>query len=238
MPVREEQSSPVPAEYGRNSRREPVLRPPSVRRPRPEASQPARSATAGATGRLSTEWTFRSNRSRFCRHIGRALVGLQAGSIFEGGLRALVRPPSPPLSSRTLSLRSAAVGLLAAVVLAGCAGESTTKLKEQSLENTVTTTSPTVAEETIPAAAPSSIPSAPAPSPSPKKVTPAVAPSVPVEATTAPPAPVAAIEEPPTSAVTYANCTAARDAGAAPLHVGDPGYSTKLDRDKDGVACE
>jgi excalibur calcium-binding domain-containing protein len=141
------------------------------------------------------------------------------------------------LSSRTLSLRSAAVGLLAAVVLAGCAGEST-KLKEQSLENPATTTSPPVVEETTPAAAPSSTPSAPSPSPSPKPVTPAAAPSLPVEATTAPPAPVAAIEEPPTSMVTYANCTAARDAGAAPLHIGDPGYSTKLDRDKDGVACE
>ncbi|WAL40236.1 excalibur calcium-binding domain-containing protein [Brevibacterium sp. BRM-1] len=36
----------------------------------------------------------------------------------------------------------------------------------------------------------------------------------------------------------YANCTAAREAGAAPLHRGDPGYSSKLDRDGDGTACE
>ncbi len=36
----------------------------------------------------------------------------------------------------------------------------------------------------------------------------------------------------------YANCTAAKDAGAAPLYRGDPGYSSKLDRDGDGVACE
>ncbi|MFC0315826.1 DUF1524 domain-containing protein [Gordonia phosphorivorans] len=36
----------------------------------------------------------------------------------------------------------------------------------------------------------------------------------------------------------YPNCSAARAAGAAPLHVGDPGYSSKLDRDGDGVACE
>jgi len=38
--------------------------------------------------------------------------------------------------------------------------------------------------------------------------------------------------------VEYRNCTAAREAGAAPLHKGDPGYSSKLDRDGDGVACE
>nr|WP_246029259.1 excalibur calcium-binding domain-containing protein [Paenibacillus humicus] len=38
--------------------------------------------------------------------------------------------------------------------------------------------------------------------------------------------------------VYYKNCTAVRAAGKAPLYVGDPGYSTKLDRDKDGVACK
>ncbi|WP_237219958.1 excalibur calcium-binding domain-containing protein [Sphingomonas arenae] len=36
----------------------------------------------------------------------------------------------------------------------------------------------------------------------------------------------------------YANCSAARAAGAAPVRAGDPGYSRKLDRDGDGVACE
>jgi Excalibur calcium-binding domain len=44
--------------------------------------------------------------------------------------------------------------------------------------------------------------------------------------------------DPPVTEVYYANCTAARAAGAAPLHVGEPGYRTALDRDKDGVACE
>jgi hypothetical protein len=36
----------------------------------------------------------------------------------------------------------------------------------------------------------------------------------------------------------YANCAEARAAGVAPLHVGDPGYSSRLDRDHDGTACE
>lgn len=38
--------------------------------------------------------------------------------------------------------------------------------------------------------------------------------------------------------VFYANCSEAKAAGAAPLREGDPGYRAKLDRDKDGVACE
>lgn len=35
----------------------------------------------------------------------------------------------------------------------------------------------------------------------------------------------------------YANCDEARAAGVAPLHRGDDGYSSALDRDGDGVAC-
>ncbi|WP_210731775.1 excalibur calcium-binding domain-containing protein [Sphingomonas sp. PAMC26645] len=38
--------------------------------------------------------------------------------------------------------------------------------------------------------------------------------------------------------VYYANCAAARAAGAAPVMRGAPGYSRKLDRDNDGVGCE
>ncbi|TVT25509.1 excalibur calcium-binding domain-containing protein [Amycolatopsis acidiphila] len=38
--------------------------------------------------------------------------------------------------------------------------------------------------------------------------------------------------------VYYANCTEVRAAHAAPIHRGEPGYSRKLDRDGDGIACE
>ncbi|KAB1661102.1 hypothetical protein F8O07_03865 [Pseudoclavibacter sp. CFCC 13796] len=38
--------------------------------------------------------------------------------------------------------------------------------------------------------------------------------------------------------VSYANCTEVKRAGKAPLHQGQPGYSYKLDRDRDGIACE
>ena len=36
----------------------------------------------------------------------------------------------------------------------------------------------------------------------------------------------------------YANCTAARAAGAAPVRRGEPGYGQHLDRDNDGIGCE
>lgn len=54
------------------------------------------------------------------------------------------------------------------------------------------------------------------------------------EPVVAPPKP-AAREAP---SVSFSSCAAARAAGVAPLYSGDPGYSTKLDRDRDGVACE
>ncbi|MEZ2370526.1 excalibur calcium-binding domain-containing protein [Arthrobacter sp. RCC_34] len=57
------------------------------------------------------------------------------------------------------------------------------------------------------------------------------------EAPQNPPAPVApAVPDP--GSVYYANCAAVRAAGAAPIHIGQPGYSPKLDRDGDGVGCE
>jgi hypothetical protein len=36
----------------------------------------------------------------------------------------------------------------------------------------------------------------------------------------------------------YANCAAVRSAGKAPLHRGEAGYRSALDRDNDGLACE
>ncbi|WP_344382845.1 GmrSD restriction endonuclease domain-containing protein [Georgenia ruanii] len=56
---------------------------------------------------------------------------------------------------------------------------------------------------------------------------------VPAPAPTSGPAPAPAPADVP-----YANCAAARAAGAAPVHRGDPGYGKHLDRDGDGVGCE
>jgi hypothetical protein len=52
------------------------------------------------------------------------------------------------------------------------------------------------------------------------------------------PAPAPAPVPTPPASVYYANCDAVRAAGAAPIHRGDPGYASKLDRDGDGIGCE
>jgi hypothetical protein len=57
----------------------------------------------------------------------------------------------------------------------------------------------------------------------------------PAPRTTVVPAPVPA---PVGGSVSYANCTAVRAAGAAPIHLGEPGYRPALDRDGDGIGCE
>lgn len=62
------------------------------------------------------------------------------------------------------------------------------------------------------------------------------APAPEVPAPQVPAAPVQ--QEPARPSVYYKNCDAVRAAGAAPLHRGDPGYRSELDRDGDGIACE
>jgi Excalibur calcium-binding domain len=58
------------------------------------------------------------------------------------------------------------------------------------------------------------------------------------------PAPKALIlnNQPPSATVEktryFASCSEARDAGAAPLYSGQPGYRTEFDPDGDGIACQ
>lgn len=52
------------------------------------------------------------------------------------------------------------------------------------------------------------------------------------------PAPPAPAPNPAPAPIRFSSCKQAREAGAAPLYRGDPGYSSNLDRDNDGVACE
>lgn len=58
----------------------------------------------------------------------------------------------------------------------------------------------------------------------------------PVAAT--PTQPQAAAPAAPSTSAYYQNCTAVRQAGAAPIYAGQPGSGPHLDRDGDGVACE
>ncbi|WP_440219867.1 excalibur calcium-binding domain-containing protein [Dietzia sp. MNB45] len=101
--------------------------------------------------------------------------------------------------------------------------------------STVTTTARAAAPTTTVTQAPTSSPASATP------VTP-----VAVESESAPRQPVAPeptyapapVAEPVPQAASYANCSAARAAGVAPLYRGQPGYASTLDRDNDGVACE
>ncbi|WP_248762156.1 DUF1524 domain-containing protein [Pseudarthrobacter sp. SSS035] len=91
-----------------------------------------------------------------------------------------------------------------------------------------------VAATQAPAAAPAPAGAAApvVPAPAPAAVAPAPVPVAPVPVVPAP-APV-----PAAPAAYYANCTAAKAAGAAPIYAGQAGYRAGLDRDSDGVACE
>jgi len=73
---------------------------------------------------------------------------------------------------------------------------------------------------------------APAPAPAPPAQIPAPVPAQPA------PAPAPAPPPAPAPDVYYQNCDAVRAAGKAPLYAGEPGFSRKLDRDGDGIACE
>lgn len=90
---------------------------------------------------------------------------------------------------------------------------------------TVTVTAPAAAE---PAAA--EAPAVPAPAP-----LAALPPSTtPAETTTS----REAAEAPSGGSAYYKNCAAVWAAGKAPIHAGDPGYSSDLDGDSDGIGCE
>jgi len=72
--------------------------------------------------------------------------------------------------------------------------------------------------------------------PAAKKTTPAPKATTPAAKKTTPP--VTHTTTLAGGSVYYKNCSAVRAAGKAPLHRGDPGYRSALDRDGDGVACE
>lgn len=77
-----------------------------------------------------------------------------------------------------------------------------------------------------------------------------IAPLAPFPETTPPTPPITTQEPLPTQGYTppvttqaspaarYGNCAEAKAAGAAPMHRGEPGYRSALDRDGDGIACD
>ncbi|MGQ1797423.1 excalibur calcium-binding domain-containing protein [Kocuria oceani] len=119
-------------------------------------------------------------------------------------------------------------------VLAGCAGQ------ELPTGAFLADLAATVPEPVVDAPEPAQEAPEPEPAPAaPAPVAPEPAPAAPAPVAPAPVAPAPEPEPVPAApAVGFANCTEAKAAGAAPLHVGSPGYAPKLDRDGDGVACE
>jgi hypothetical protein len=111
-------------------------------------------------------------------------------------------------------------------ILADCAGQLAPTNQQASVPSPV----PAAVEPAPVVPAPAPVPAAPAP----------VAPPAPAPVAPAPvaPAPVVPAAPAPAAAVYFANCAAARAAGAAPIFAGQAGYRAALDRDSDGVACE
>lgn len=169
-------------------------------------------------------------------------------------------PPGPPddiddarLSRRARVWGTAALVLVATLVLGIVIGnassggsaaaddratpETKTVTKSVTVPTTVTVT-PTPSP--APAAAASPAEAAPVPAPEPIPVPEPVPEPEPAPVPEPEPVPVPepAPAPEPDPGVYYANCTAAKAAGAAPLYVGSPGYRSALDADNDGVACE
>lgn len=139
------------------------------------------------------------------------------------------------LHRHALIATAAAVSIVTFGVLSGCASASE-PAAEPAPTVTVTTTA-TLPVETVMVtvtAAPEIV--VPAEEVNVPEAAPVVPEPVPEPAPE--PVPLAAVPVEPPSNVYYKNCTAARDAGAAPVYAGEPGYGPHLDRDGDGVGCE
>ncbi len=133
-------------------------------------------------------------------------------------------------------------GVVALLLLIGIVAPKDEKVRLTNAEGSTSTTAelqstttPTTAPPTTapPTTAPPTVPTTTAPPPPPPTTAPPPPPPAPSTTAAAQTAPA-----PLSSSVYYENCSAARAAGAAPVHRGEPGYAPHLDRDDDGVRCE
>ena len=137
------------------------------------------------------------------------------------------------LALALLAIGTAACGSEAGDVPRTLVGASETTLTLP-LATTTTTPLATTTTTTVPPTTPlrAAVPTAPATT---------AATTRPTTAATAPPTTAAVVVTTRATAratAYYANCTAVRQAGAAPIHRGEPGYASHLDRDNDGIGCE
>jgi Excalibur calcium-binding domain len=175
-------------------------------------------------------------RKEFGVAFGRVFLGARQHSTGRRAARGVVT-----------SLGAFLVVLVFAAAFSGTAATTTKTAAESTVTTTVSapavTTTVTAAPSVPPAPIATSVsqPSPAKPKAAPKPAAPKAAPKPPATHSAAPPvvpAPPVVTPDPPSNDVYYANCTAARAAGAAPLYRGEPGYRAALDRDDDGVACE
>lgn len=162
-----------------------------------------------------------------------------AGRAYWNGREWGAPPPKPPFDRRILLIVGSIVGGVVLLAVLGNIGHDSDSAQStaSTVTRTVTVTAqpPTVTETALPAMATVTVTQA-APL-VPFFESPAPASEPPVEAPPPLP-PIAPLIPQIPSSVYYGSCAAARDAGAAPLRVGEPGYRPGLDRDGDGVACE
>ncbi|WP_260149874.1 excalibur calcium-binding domain-containing protein [Kineococcus radiotolerans] len=140
--------------------------------------------------------------------------------------------PAPAPGRRRWYRRARVIGpaglILGVLIGSGSAGDSGSAVATAPSSPAPTIT---VTQTSAPSPAVTVTEQAPAPAPTTITITTTAEPAVEVPTAAEP------LSEAPSS-VYYANCSAARAAGAAPLRTGDPGYASHLDRDSDGVACE
>lgn len=127
-----------------------------------------------------------------------------------------------PVNGKTI----AAAVVVAVLVLAGSCGGGAQAEPPRALAAPVAAPSATP----VPTFAPTPTPT-PTPRPTPRPTT------QPIPLADPDPDPDVVAPRKPSSSVYYKNCAAVRDAGAAPIRRGDPGYRSALDRDGDGEGC-
>ncbi|AHI23483.1 hypothetical protein B843_10515 [Corynebacterium vitaeruminis DSM 20294] len=166
---------------------------------------------------------------RLKRHWG--MISAVAAALFVAGGAAAPDPePTVEPASDTATVTSTS----AAPTASKTASKTTSTASSTTTRATTSSAEPT---PTIPATGEAVVADLPAADA--HADVPAVTPAPVQQNFVAPVAPAAVpAQEAPAQSAYYANCAAARAAGAAPLYAGSPGYRAALDRDNDGVACE
>ena len=195
-------------------------------------------------GRVS--WAMLSTRAAGGVAVGAAIALIVVGAIATDAPAPSVTTPSssaPPAATSTSTPPAPAATSTSTPPAPAATSTSTPPAPTSTSSSSTSSTATSSPVPPVTSTAPSAPSSPPAAKPLPlvsKESSPAVprrtsAPSK-TSRRPAPPKPLPVAPQP--ADVYYPNCAAVRAAGADPIRVGQPGYSRKLDRDGDGIACE